>query len=78
MLKESADLVVLTVTFDAKMTFEKQHLCVSSAAAQRLVIMRKSGQVFHDQLLSEIFLELCSDGLGVFIRIVVFGCRFTS
>ena len=36
-LKESADLVILGVTFDAKMTFEN-HLCsVSSAAAQRLV-----------------------------------------
>ena len=39
-LKESADLVILGVTFDAKMTFEK-HLCsVSSAAAQRHCIMR--------------------------------------
>ena len=51
MLNESADLVILEVMFDAKMTFER-HLCsVSSAAAQRLVIMRKSWQVFHDQLL---------------------------
>ena len=48
LLKESADLVILGVTFDAKMTIEK-HLCsVSSAAAQRLGIMRKSWQVFHD------------------------------
>ena len=48
-LKESADLVILGVTFDAKMTFEK-HLCsVSSAAAQRLGIMRKFWQVFHDR-----------------------------
>ena len=38
-LKTSADLVILGVTFDAKMTFEK-HLCsVSSAAAQRLGIV---------------------------------------
>ena len=43
------DLVILGVTFDAKMTFEK-HLCsVSSAAAQRLGIKRKSFQVFHDR-----------------------------
>ena len=43
-LKESADLVILGVSFDAKMTFEK-HLCsVSSAAAHRLGIMRKSWQ----------------------------------
>ena len=46
-LKESADLVILGVTFDAKMTFEKHILAVSSAAAQRLGIMRKSWQVFH-------------------------------
>ena len=50
-LKESADLVILGVTFDAKMTFEK-HLCsVSRAAYQRLGILRKSWQVFHDGLL---------------------------
>ena len=50
-LKESADLVILGLTFDAKMTFER-HLCsVSSAAAQRLGIMRKSWQVFHDRSL---------------------------
>ena len=41
-LKESADLVILGVTFDAKMTFEKHLRSVSSAAAQRLGIMRKS------------------------------------
>ena len=41
-LKESADLVILWVTFAANMTFEN-HLCsVSSAAAQRFGIMRKS------------------------------------
>ena len=47
-LKESADLVILGVTFYAKMTFEKHLRSVSSAAAQRLGIMRKSWQVFHD------------------------------
>ena len=36
-LKESADLVILGVTFDAKMTFEKHLRSVSSAATQRLV-----------------------------------------
>ena len=50
-LKESADLVVLRVIFDAKMTFEKCLHSISSAAAQRLGIMRKSWQVFHDQSL---------------------------
>ena len=38
-------------TFDAKMTFEKNLRSVSSAAAQRLGIMRKSWQVFHDRSL---------------------------
>ena len=41
-LKESADLVILEVTFDAKMIFEKHIRSVSSAAAQRLGIIRKS------------------------------------
>ena len=46
-LKESDDLVILGVTLDSKMTFEK-HLClVSRAASQRLGILRKSWQVFH-------------------------------
>ena len=50
-LKESDDLVILGVTFDAKMTFEK-HLCsVSRAACQRLGILRKSWRVSHDRLL---------------------------
>ena len=47
-LKESAHLVIMGITFGAKMTFEK-HLCsVSSAAAQRLGIMKQSWQVFRD------------------------------
>ena len=50
-LKESADLVILGVTFDTKMTFEKQVRSVSSAAALRVGIMRKSRQVFHDRSL---------------------------
>ena len=50
-LKESADLVILGVTFNSKMTFEKHVCSVSSASAQRLGIMRKSWQVFHDQSL---------------------------
>ena len=50
-LKESADLVILGVTFDARTTFEKYLRSVSSAAAQRLGIVRKSWQVFHDRSL---------------------------
>ena len=50
-LKKSADLVILEVKFDAKMTFENHLRFVSSAAAQRLGIMRKSWQIFHDRSL---------------------------
>ena len=50
-LKESDDLVILGVTFDSKMTFEKHPRSVSRAASQRLGILRKSWQVFHDRLL---------------------------
>ena len=50
-LKESDDLVILGLTFDSKMTFEK-HLCsVSRAASQRLGILRKLWRVFHDSSL---------------------------
>ena len=50
-LEESAGLVTSGVTFDARMTFEKHLRSVSSAAAQKLGIMRKSWQVFHDRSL---------------------------
>ena len=63
MLEESADLVILGVTFDAKMTFERHLRSVSSTAAQRVGIMRKPWQVFHDRsLLVRSFLELCPAG----------------
>ena len=50
-LNESDDLVTLGVSFDSKMTFEKQLRSVSRADSQRLGIFRKSWQVFHDRLL---------------------------
>ena len=50
-LKESDDLVILGVTFDSKMTFEKHLRSVSRAASQRLGILLKSWQLFHDRLL---------------------------
>ena len=40
-LKESDDLVILGVTFDSKMTFEKYLLLVSRAASQRHGILKK-------------------------------------
>ena len=44
---ESDDLIILEVTFDSKMTFEKHLRSVSRAASQRLGILRKSLHVFH-------------------------------
>ena len=63
-LKESDDLVILGVTFDSKMNFEKHLRSVSGAASQRLGIL-KSWQVFHDRL-------LLGDVLGVL------SCQFWS
>ena len=57
-LKESVNLDILGVTFDSKMTFEKHLLSVSRAASQRLGILWKSWQVFHDRL----FLGRCFRG----------------
>ena len=50
-LKDSVDLVILGVTFDSKMTFEKHLRSVSRAASQSLGILRKSWRVFHDRTL---------------------------
>ena len=50
-LEESDDLVILGVTFDSKITVEKHLRSVSTAASQRVGILRKSWQVFHDRLL---------------------------
>ena len=52
-LKESDDLVILGVTFDSKLTFEKHLRLVSRAASRRLSILRKSWRVFHDRSLLE-------------------------
>ena len=50
-LKESDDLVILRVTIDSKMTFQKHFRSDSRAASQQLGILRNSWQVFHDRLL---------------------------
>ena len=50
-LKELEDLVILGVTFDSRMTFEKHRHSVSRAASQWLGIFKKSWKVFHDKLL---------------------------
>ena len=52
-----ADLVLLRVTFNAKMTYDKHLHSVFSAAAQRLGIMRESWQVFHDRSVLRFFLS---------------------
>ena len=52
-LKESNDLVILGMTFDSKMTFDKHLRSVSRAASQKAglhCILRKSWQVFYDRL----------------------------
>ena len=54
-LKVSNDLVILGVTFDSKMTFEKHLRLVSGAASQRLSILRKSWRVLNDRSLLERF-----------------------
>ena len=67
-LKESNDLVILGVTFDSKVTFEKHLRSVSRAAFQKLGILRKFWRVYHDRsLLGRCFrsfllpvLEFCS------------------
>ena len=50
-LKESDDLVILGVTFDSKMTFEKHLRSVSRAPSRRLGILKKSWRVLHDRSL---------------------------
>ena len=50
-LKESGDLVILGVTFDSGMIFERHLLSVSRVASQLLGILRKSWQVFNNRLL---------------------------
>ena len=51
LLKESHDLVILGVTFDSKMTFQKHIRSVSRAASRRLGIWRKFWLVIHDRSL---------------------------
>ena len=76
-LQESADLDILGVTFDSKMTFEKHLRSVSRAASQRLGILRKYWRVFHDRLLlgrSFRGFVLTIFNFGVLICSVVLGC----
>ena len=52
-LKESDDLLILGVTFNSELTFEKHLRLVSRVASQRLGILRKSWRVFHYRSLLE-------------------------
>ena len=52
-LKEPDDLVILGLTYDSKMTSETYLCSVLRGASQRLGILKKSWQVFHDRLLIE-------------------------
>ena len=68
-LKESDDLVILGVTFDSRMTFEKHLRSVSRAASQRLGILRKSWRVFHDRsLLGRCFRGFVSHTAGAVLE----------
>ena len=87
------DLVILGVTFDSKMTFEKHLSSVSIAASQRLGILRKCWRVFHDRpILGRCFrgfvlsvLEYCSvvwcSAADTYLKLVdraVSGARFLT
>ena len=48
LLKESDNLIILGVTFDSIMTFEKRLRLIYRAASQRLGILRKYWRVFYD------------------------------
>ena len=52
-LKESDNLIILGVTFDSKMTFEKHLRMFTRAATRRLGISRKSWRVINDGSLLE-------------------------
>ena len=73
-VKESDDLVILGVTFDSKMTFEKHHRSVSRAASQLLGILRKSWQVFHDNCFLGDALGFCFARFRVLFCLVLLGC----
>ena len=78
-LKESDDLVILGVTFDSKMTFEKHLRSVYRAASQRLGILRKSWRVFRDSsLLGNAFSGFCAASFGVLLCSLVLGYRYTA
>ena len=77
-LKKSDDIVILGVTFDSKMTFEKHLRSVSRAASQRLGILRKSWQVFHDRAhLGRCFRGFVLPVSRVLFCCLVLGCRYT-
>ena len=58
-VKESASRVIFGVTFDAKMTFEKQLCCVSRASTQRLCIIQNSSHFMIEMRVPRIsFLDL--------------------
>ena len=67
-LDESEDLVILGVTFDAKLTFEKHVRSITRSVSQKLGIMRRAWRVFgNHSLLLQCFksfvlpiLEYCS------------------
>ena len=65
---ESDHLVILGVTFGSKMTFEKHLHSISRAASERLGILRKFWQMFHERsLLGRCFSGFCPASFGVMV-----------
>ena len=72
---KSDDLVILGVTFDSKMTFEKHLRSVSRAASHRLGSWGNPGECsMIDCFLGDAFWVL----FGVLFCSVVLGCRYTT
>ena len=78
-LKESDDLVILGVTFDSKITFEKHLRSVSKAASQWLGILRNSWQVlyFRGFFLSDLECSAAKTHLKLLDR-VISGANFLT
>ena len=78
-LKESADLVISGVTFDAKIDDlrEAPSLCFQCCSSEAWYYEKVLAGISWSVVPSEIFLELCRAGFGVLLSSVVLSCRLT-
>ena len=75
--KECADVVILGVTFDAKITFEKHFRSFQRCCSEAWY--GKHWQILRDQsLLLRSFFKFCPAGLRKLVSRVVISCRFTA